>query len=209
MANPWLDVPLSDYEGHMSAPAVGQLDALADLFAQALAYCRPRSLAILGIAGGNGLDRIDPAVTARILGIDIHPHYLDAVRARYPALPLTLLCADLQAESLDIAPVGMVHAALIFEHAGAGRCLTNALSLVAPAGSLSVVLQLPSTTEPGVSPTPFASIQTLRQHFSLIDPTEFTHRLLTSGFQLTHHRDHQLPGGKAFWLGIFQRTPSS
>jgi hypothetical protein len=59
MLNPWLDVPLADYEGHMSVPELQQLGALSDLFADALAFGRSTSVAILGVAGGNGLDRID------------------------------------------------------------------------------------------------------------------------------------------------------
>jgi len=37
----WLNVPLADYEGHMKSAEVQQLGALSDLFAQALAFCRP------------------------------------------------------------------------------------------------------------------------------------------------------------------------
>jgi len=46
MEQPWLQVTLQDYEGHMGASGVGQLAPLADLFAEALAFCRPRSVAI-------------------------------------------------------------------------------------------------------------------------------------------------------------------
>jgi len=49
MEQPWLQVTLQDYEGHMGASGVGQLAPLADLFAEALAFCRPRSVAIVGI----------------------------------------------------------------------------------------------------------------------------------------------------------------
>jgi hypothetical protein len=57
--NPWLRVPLADYEGHMRAPGVAQLDALGELFACALRTYVPRSVAVLGVAGGNGLDAVD------------------------------------------------------------------------------------------------------------------------------------------------------
>ena len=57
MSNSWLQIPLSDYEGHMNSAMVQQLRALSDLFAQALASRQPASVAIAGIAGGNGLDR--------------------------------------------------------------------------------------------------------------------------------------------------------
>src|SRR5581483_11213619 len=125
--DPWLNIPLDDYEAHMNAHAVGQLRVLSELFAEALASCRPESLAILGIAGGNGLEHVDPSVTRRVVGIDINPDYLDTLRQRHGArLNLELHCCDLAQQSLMAEPVQLVHAALIFEHAGAGRCLENA-----------------------------------------------------------------------------------
>ena len=50
-------------------------------------------------------------------------------------------CADLADMPLSLTPVALVHAALLFEHTGLGRCLENALLLVATGGKLSVVLQ--------------------------------------------------------------------
>src|SRR5437667_3575240 len=133
MSNPWLCIPLSEYEGHMSSAAVQQFIALSDLFAEALGLCRPGSIAVLGIAGGNGLDRIDASVTKRVVGLDINQSYLDAVRVRSSALGgLELHCVDLATESVALEPLDLVHAAMVFEHAGVGRCLENALALVAP-----------------------------------------------------------------------------
>jgi hypothetical protein len=141
MVNPWLNVPLSEYEGHMNSPEVQQLEALADLFGEALERSKQTSVAILGIAGGNGLDRIDNKVTKRIVGIDLNPVYLDAVRQRYPdILGMELHCVDLAESMVEVEPVQLVHAALVFEHAGTKRCPENALSLVAPGGILSAVL---------------------------------------------------------------------
>jgi hypothetical protein len=98
MANPWLSIPLEDYEGHMNSREVHQLDALSELFAEALACCRPQSVAVLGIAGGNGLDRIDRTITKRIVGLDVNPSYLEAVRHRYSSSEdLELWCVDLAA----------------------------------------------------------------------------------------------------------------
>ena len=82
----WLKIPLSDYEGHMGSDTVRQLEPLAGLFGRALELCKPRSVAILGVAGGNGLERIDCNVT-RIVGIDINPEYLKTVRERHGTLP--------------------------------------------------------------------------------------------------------------------------
>jgi len=206
MRNPWLDIPLCDYEGHMSSPAVAQLTALADLFEEALTHCLPDSVAILGIAGGNGLGRIDPTVTKRIIGVDIQLEYLEAVRQRHPQLPLQLICADLQQDSLNIEAVRLVHAALIFEHTGCGTCLQNAISMVSKPGYLSVVLQLPGMDTAGVSPTPFSSIQILSEHFNLVDRADLMAILRSHGLVLLHELHRDLPAGKAFWLGIFQRS---
>ncbi len=210
MPSPWLQVPLADYEGHMSAPQVDQLQALADLFEAALQRCQPASVAILGIAGGNGLDRIAKhACVARIVGLDIHPEYLDAVRTRFAELPgLELHCVDLAASALQLDPVEMVHCALVLEHAGTEQCLENAVAAVAPSGWMSLVLQRPSSSTHGVSPTGFASIQNLKDEFRLIDPEWLSEQLAARGFTLAQQLDRALVSGKAFWMGIFRKSAS-
>jgi len=202
MVNPWLSIPLADYEGHMSAPGVEQLSALSFLFSRALKRVRPRSVAVLGVAGGNGLDQIDASVT-RVVGIDIQPDYLFEVGRRFPSLPLELHCVDLATERLQIPPVDLVHAAMVFEHTGIDLALTNALSLVAPGGALSVVLQLPSSAEADVAPTGFASIQSLRHHFALVNFDELRQIVEAKGFNPVVEEAKALPEGKGFWLGIF------
>lgn len=207
MSNPWLTVPLEDYEGHMNSAEVRQLGVLSELFAEALTLCRPASVAILGIAGGNGLERIDPNVTKRIIGVDVNPAYLNAVSRRYARRwNLELHCADLASEELKIDAVELVHAALIFEHTGIDQCLDNALSLVAREGKFSVVLQLPSEVEQGVSATQFTSIQNLKSHFSFVDPAWMRRAVENCGFHVLRETRRELTAGKAFWMGVFERT---
>jgi hypothetical protein len=86
-----------------------------------------------------------------------------------------------------------------------GRALENALSLVAPGGRLSVVLQLPSEQEQGVASTGYTSMQTLKQDFVLIDTGEFQRLLEQKGFQLLDQENRSLPAGKALWLGVFAK----
>ena len=206
MSNPWLEIPLADYEGHMESDGVQQLGPLSDLFAQALAFCRPATVAVLGMAGGNGLEHIDGRITSRVVGLDVNPSYLDAVRQRYPMVcGLELYCIDLAKEVVDLEPVELVHAALVFEHAGVGNCLKNALSLVAPAGALSAVLQLPSEIQQDVATSQFSSIQNLRSHFSLISPRWFRDALECRQFRLEYETRRSLPAGKGFWMGVFRR----
>lgn len=202
----WLQVPLADYEGHMSAPGVEQLAPLKELFARLLAATTPVSVGILGVAGGNGLEAIDSQVTRRIVGVDVQPEYLEAVSRRHAALPgLELHCLDLASERICSPPVDLVHAALVLEHAGTDLCLDNAVEWVAPGGWLSVVLQLPSTVEQGVSATGFASLLTLKERFQLIEPSWLTATLEERGFSLERQDCWPLPSGKGFWHGVFRK----
>ena len=188
----------------MSSAEVHQLGTLSDLFAEVLGRCRPLSVAVLGIAGGNGLDHIDSSITARVVGLDLNPLYLEAVRNRYAHLSgLELHCVDLSEQHVELEPVHLVHAALVLEHAGVDCCLDNALSMIASGGNLSVVLQLPAESDQAVIVSRFSSIQNLESHFSLISPTWLCESLVGRGFRLIHQTKRPLPAGKGFWMGIF------
>jgi len=188
----------------MGSVEVQQLGALSDLFAEVMGRCRPLSIAVLGIAGGNGLDHIDSSITARVVGLDLNPLYLEAVRQRYSHLPgLELHFVGLSEQHVELEPVQLVHAALIFEHAGVDCCLDNAISMIVPGGNLSVVLQLPIESGQTVGATQFSSIQNLKSHFSLISPTWLRESLAGRGFRLIHQTTRALPAGKGFWTGIF------
>lgn len=192
----------------MQSAPVGQLGVLSELFGEVLGSCRPESVAILGIAGGNGLEHIDPAVTHQVYGVDINPGYLEAARKRFAGLPgLELHCADLAEHAVPLPPVELVHAALIFEHAGTGRCLENAVNMVSPGGALSVVLQLPSSIAEGVGAGSLPSIAALGPHFRLIDPDALSQQIEVRGFRLVQSVRRSLPSGKAFWMGIFVSSP--
>jgi len=206
MSNPWLNVPLADYEGHMGSSAVQQSEPLSRLFAEALTLFGPSSVAILGIAGGNGLERLNPTAVRRIVGVDINPEYLDAVSQRFPQLPgLELHHADLAEETIEIAPVDLVHAALIFEHTGTARALDNAIALVAPGGALSVVLQLPGDPNQNIGKSGYTSVQAHSGHFALVDPAQFSGTLRSRNFHLSHRRHLPVPD-KALQLSIFCRA---
>ena len=188
----------------MSSAEVQQLGALSDLFAEAIGRCRPFSIAVLGIAGGNGLDHIDSNITPRVVGLDLNPLYLEAVRQRYSHLPgLELHCVDLSEQHVELEPVQLVHAALVFEHAGVDCCLENATSMILPGGNLSVVLQLPTESGQTIGASQFFSIQNLKSHFSLISPAWVRESRAGRGFRLTHQTTRALSAGKGFWMGIF------
>jgi hypothetical protein len=207
MSNPWLNIPLADYEGHMRSDEVQQLDALSELFAAALERCQPTSVAVLGVGGGNGLDRIDSRVTKRVVGLDLNRHYLDEARKRYGGMcNLSLHCVDLAEERVELEPVHLEHAALVFEHAGIDRCLENAVSLVSSGGALCAVLQLPSRhAEQEIGSSNFSSMLTLKDNFALVDPIRLQTKLTPIGFRMVHEVLRAVPAGKRLWMGIFER----
>jgi threonine dehydrogenase-like Zn-dependent dehydrogenase len=206
MSNPWLNIPLADYEGHMRSDEVQQLDALSELFAAALERCQPTSVAVLGVGGGNGLDRIDSRVTKRVVGLDLNPRYLDETRKRHGGTcNLSLHCVDLAEERVELEPVHLVHAALVFEHAGIDRCLETAISLVDSGGTLCAVLQLPSQADREIGPSNFSSILTLQGNFALVDPIGLQSTLAQVGFRMVHEVLRPVSAGKRLWMGVFER----
>lgn len=120
MKNPWEDIHLSDYENHMKLDQVMQLQAMNDMM-KAQFYAYPvRTVMILGAAGGNGLEHIDPQRIDKVYGVDINQAYLQACVARYAHLNGTLscLCVDLTAEAINLPSVEMVIANLLIEYIG-------------------------------------------------------------------------------------------
>ncbi len=208
--NPWLQIPIADYEGHMRAAEVQQLDVLSDLFAEVLLRRRPESVAILGIAGGNGLNRIDPGVTTKVSGFDLNPGYLDETRQRFgDGCKLQLHCVDLANERVTAEPATLVHAALIFEHAGTDLCLENAVSLVEKGGALSVVLQLPGEPTQNIGSSGYTSILALQDRFALVDPAQLREDLRMRGFELADEMVKPVASGKSLWMGIFTRPTAT
>jgi SAM-dependent methyltransferase len=144
MNNPWLDVPLSDYEAHMSLPTVAQAEMLAAQFSDALRMFLPESVAVIGCAGGNGFDRI-PSATKRVVGVDINPSYIASASFRYQgSIPgLEFHVADIQSAPLAFDPVDLIFAALVFEYVSLPAALSNLSRVCRPGGRLVSVLQQP------------------------------------------------------------------
>jgi trans-aconitate methyltransferase len=155
MKSPWLDIPLADYEAHMALPQVGQAQLLSDVFAAALARHKPRSVAVLGCAGGNGFDRISVQQTERVVGVDINAQYIDQVRGRFAGhfKTLELFVGDLERAEFAFAPVALLFAGLVFEYVDVDSVLWRIGSMLEPAGVLVSVIQLPSDTVSEVTPT--------------------------------------------------------
>ena len=209
MKNPWFDIPLADYEGHMSSPDVGQASMIADILERTLHECSPASIAILGCAGGNGFERVNPEVTARVVGIDINPEYIAITRERFQnRLPgLELLVADLQTDDVCLEPVELVFAALLFEYVEPDVILRTIHRLLKSNGRLVTVVQLPKADGPAVTPSPFTSLQSLSSCLRLVPPDLLRQQAAAQSLSLATSEQVVLQSGKSFQVQTFQATP--
>lgn len=170
MRNPWLDIPLAEYEGHMSLPGVAQAQLLAEVFDRMLKTHRPQSVAVIGCVGGNGFERIDPEVTRRVVGVDLNALYVEQVKARFHdrLLTLELVVGDVQTEEVAFPPVDLTFMGLVLEYVDVEVVLKRTRSLLRNGGILGTVIQLPSSSFANVTPSPFASLQSLGGFMRLV-----------------------------------------
>jgi SAM-dependent methyltransferase len=204
--NAWLGIPAADYEGHMGAAGVDQLRPLRDIFADVYQRVRPAGLAVLGCGPGNGLDVVDPAVTRRVVGVDLNADYLALARQRHAPLAgvAEWIRADVTACALDPAGFDLIHASLLFEYTDPALLLPRIAGWLAPGGVLSVVVQLPGG-DAAISATGFASLQTLAGLMALVPPERLRALAAGAGLTETSSRDVPLARGKAFWAATFTR----
>jgi Methyltransferase domain len=206
MNNPWLDIPLEDYEGHMSLPDIGQAQMLAVQLERLIKRNAPRSFALIGCAGGNGLDRIEPGQLERVVALDINPTYIQAVGARHASRldRLELYCADVQSESLQFEPVELAYAALLFEYVDVVATLASLKRHCRLGGTLATVVQLPHRDHEVISPSPYKSLNLLAPVMNLIAPADLSRLATAAGFYALSSESIELPSGKQFSLQTFQ-----
>jgi hypothetical protein len=197
--NPWTEIPLTDYEKHMSHPTVGQLELLGILTRKYFHDLQPESSIILGVAGGNGLEHIDPLVTKHIIGIDINQDYLDATSRRHGSRlkELVLLNLDITKNRDSISWVQMIWAALIIEYIGIENCLIFARNNLVDGGHLIVTIQS-NRHLVSVSPTGIESVKKVGQIFQPVDIDVLLDKAKQIGFKVVKSEENELPNGKSF-----------
>jgi len=205
MSNPWKEIPLSDYEGHMTLPEVGQSRMLADELTNLLKSYRSKSVAIIGCAGGNGFDEAFQSGVERIVGVDINHDYLVETKSRYEGKfsELDVYCANVEDELPDISPVDMIYAALIFEYVDVKKTLSSLKKICKKGGVLAVLLQLPKEGLSNVSPSPFTSLGQLTSIMRLVPPSEIHESAKDIGFSLESEKTITLKSQKEFSLQIY------
>jgi hypothetical protein len=206
VSSPWLRIPLAEYEGHMALPSIGQAQMLADRFSSLVTRCKPASVAMIGCAGGNGLDRAALGSVTRVVAVDINSDYAEKTRLRYAGKisELEVYCADVQSELLRFERVELIYAALIFEYVDVPATLATLRRNCRVNGMLATVLQFPHADEDNVSPSPFASLRLLAPVMKLVSPRELCEYAAAAGFAPTDGEAIELPSGKQFWHQNFR-----
>ena len=190
----------------MALPTIGQAQLLSGVFATALRQYAPRSVAVLGCAGGNGLDRISSEVTERVVGVDINPDYVMHARTRFDhRIPLLeLLVGDVQKDELAFAPVELVFAGLLFEYVDPETVLAKIRVMLCPGGILLTVVQLPSAAIAQITPSPFSSLGALSSVMRLVPPRRLGQLAEALGYHETETQTLEAAGGKEFQVQAFR-----
>ena len=207
--NPWLDIPEADYVGHMSSPLVNQRPVLNRLLREVLERVRPRTVLVLGCSTGNGLEHVDRDVTSRLTVVDVNPAYLRRLVERLPnpGFELDVRCGDLADTVFEQEAFDLVHAGLVLEYVEWPSLLPRLARTLTAHGVLSVVVQLPSSSSPAVTPTGFASLQSLESLFRFVEPDALVDAARDARLTLRGRRTEALPSGKAFEVLRFVKNP--
>jgi SAM-dependent methyltransferase len=202
--NPWSLVPAAAYEAQLGESGAGLLAPFSTLFERIYAARRPARLAVLGVATGNGLEHVDPAITRRVVGVDVNLSYLAVTRQRFMRLgpALQLLCADAEKVELEPGAFDLVHAALLLEFVDPRAVLARAATWLAPGGALSLVLLLPGGPPP-ISNAADPALQAVAERMRPVPPEEV--RRLTAAAGLVERRAFvvPLPTGRSLFAALY------
>ena len=124
---------------------------------------------------------------------------------RRPAFTLETHCGDPTNYEFEPGSFDLVHAALVFEYVEWPGLLRRVMLALRARGVLSVVLQLPSSSSPAVTPTAFASLRSLESIFRFVVPDTLVAEGAALGLGVESRRTEPLPSGKAFEVLRFRK----
>ena len=206
MSNPWEEISLDDYEKHMSLDSVRQLQALDSIMKKQFAAYPVETAAVLGIAGGNGLEHIGTDKFRRVYGVDINADYLSAVSQRYTQLSGVLECLhiDLINEAEKLPQAQLLIANLLIEYIGYGA-FQRAVLQTAPL-YVSCVIQINTDAEQWVSESPYLrAFDRLDEVHHQMEEKALTAAMEEIGYSLILQESFSLPNGKALVRLDFQK----
>lgn len=198
MGNPWEEIKLDDYENHMSLDSVYQLQVLNQMMKEQFAAYDTKSVMILGIAGGNGLEHIDTNKIQKVYGVDVNQSFLTECVNRYGSLGEIFepVCADLLAGDLQLPQSDLLVANLLVEYIGY-ECFQKVAKRVNPK-YVSCIIQI-NTGSSFVSDSPYLhAFDCLETVHHPMEEAALTECMSEVGYQNTERMETDLPNGKKF-----------
>lgn len=196
MSNPWEEIDLEDYESHMRLDSVFQLQTMNQMMNEQFYTYPVRSVMILGVAGGNGLEHINKQRIDKVYGVDINERYLEACQARYPELQGVLepIHADLTESAEALPHAELLVANLFIEYIGY-ECFQNAVTRVKPR-YVSCVIQV-DTDVSFVSDSPYIhTFDRLEEVHQPIEEAALSGAMSEIGYKKEARAERPLPNGK-------------
>jgi len=196
MKNPWEEINLSDYENHMKLDKVMQLQAMNKMMKEQFYKYPVKTIMILGVAGGNGLEHIDAQIIERIYGVDINKKYLQECAARYEKLNgiLECFCVDLSDENTILPYADIVIANLLVEYIGY-ECFKKVITQIKPK-YVSCIIQI-NIDDSFVSDSPYLHVF---EHLDIVhhhmEEDELVASMENISYQLLSKSEYFLPNGK-------------
>ena len=196
--NPWEDISLDDYENHMSLDSVMQLQAMNQIMKEQFEAYDVHSAIVLGVAGGNGLEHIDPAKFRKVYGVDINKEYLNAVADRYSSIEdiLECMCLDLTANITMLPKAELVISNLLIEYIGY-QAFDAVVHKVDPQ-YVSCVIQVNTDEKNWVSDSPYIHVfDRLDEIHYQMEQNSLVAMMERAGYKKLLEKTEPLPNGKA------------
>lgn len=206
MDNPWKHIDLGEYESHMRLDSVGQLQAISRMTGDQLARYPVKTAAILGVAGGNGLEHAAAGQFEAIYGIDVNPAYLAECGRRFPHLAgvLRLVEADVSDPLARLPRAELVVANLFVEYVGCAAFARAALKMEARYVSSGIQID---AGKDFVSDSPYMRIfDGLSAIHASVDETALAARMREAGYESILREEEPLPNGKELVRLDFRRS---
>ncbi|NTV46271.1 MAG: class I SAM-dependent methyltransferase [Chlorobiales bacterium] len=207
LTNPWPDITATDYEAHMSHPAVLQLQALNSIFQSQYEDYLPETLLYLGICTGNGLEHVRPEITKSVYGIDINDHFLKICTSRYVERihSLQTRCLDLNHEFFSEDTVDLVIANLVLEFIDIERFVLQLKRVTKKGTVVSIVFQIRHNA-PQISSSGVKAMDVLSGFKQAVDREFLEKHLKREGLVCIKEESHIMNDGKELVRIDFKKT---
>ena len=195
MNNLWTDIKVAEYEGHMKF--IKQYELLNCIFKEQLSAHQYKTIGILGIGCGNGLEYIKPNTI--VYGYDINSNFLNECRSRYENSNYKLILnkIDLTDKKAEITSCDILISNLVVEYIGKYnfiRIINNSKPRY-----VSVVLQMTFDKEKAISYSPYIKVlQNISSIRTEIFPQDLTSTFDLVGYQLVYSKTYNIDQFKSF-----------